>query len=319
MQQSYSTSSIYLYEQPQQMRWDDDMYLGSMPSKNNSSMLNSQDYSMVQPPLLLTSLPLNYTMPDYNNPLLFDTTTPFMFKDPYLFNTNDLLFTNNNAVSPPPSSNSSKYCSSINEEEERVVYSTNHPLSPLLCEEPEEITHINHSDEDADWQQEKKRGRKRKTSSVKKRSTCNPFPNKTDHHSTRCTNCRTTNTPLWRRNPQGQPLCNACGLFLKLHGTVRPLSLKTDIIKKRNRSGSQKDSSDDKVIRRKRQQQSKKQEDTESISSSSSINLEDELDDYSSSNIKEEQEDFSLDKLFSLSTNTYAYEQQHTFQQDFFL
>ncbi|KAI8976129.1 hypothetical protein BDB01DRAFT_748200 [Pilobolus umbonatus] len=53
-----------------------------------------------------------------------------------------------------------------------------------------------------------------------------------------CTNCSTTTTPLWRRNPEGQPLCNACGLFLKLHGVVRPLSLKTDIIKKRNRNGN---------------------------------------------------------------------------------
>lgn len=52
---------------------------------------------------------------------------------------------------------------------------------------------------------------------------------------TTCTNCFTQTTPLWRRNPQGHPLCNACGLFLKLHGVVRPLSLKTDIIKKRNR------------------------------------------------------------------------------------
>ncbi|KAK4649471.1 Sodium- and chloride-dependent GABA transporter 1 [Podospora bellae-mahoneyi] len=52
---------------------------------------------------------------------------------------------------------------------------------------------------------------------------------------TMCTNCATTTTPLWRRNPEGQPLCNACGLFLKLHGVVRPLSLKTDVIKKRNR------------------------------------------------------------------------------------
>lgn len=50
-----------------------------------------------------------------------------------------------------------------------------------------------------------------------------------------CTNCKTRTTPLWRRNPEGQPLCNACGLFLKLHGEVRPLSLKTDVIKKRNR------------------------------------------------------------------------------------
>jgi len=62
----------------------------------------------------------------------------------------------------------------------------------------------------------------------------------TDGAPTTCTNCFTQTTPLWRRNPEGQPLCNACGLFLKLHGVVRPLSLKTDVIKKRNRgAGSQ--------------------------------------------------------------------------------
>ena len=33
-------------------------------------------------------------------------------------------------------------------------------------------------------------------------------------------------------------MCNACGLFLKLHGEVRPLSLKTDVIKKRNRGSN---------------------------------------------------------------------------------
>ncbi|TFK53595.1 hypothetical protein OE88DRAFT_1262860 [Heliocybe sulcata] len=57
-----------------------------------------------------------------------------------------------------------------------------------------------------------------------------------DQSPTVCTNCQTTNTPLWRRDPDGQPLCNACGLFYKLHGVVRPLSLKTDVIKKRNRA-----------------------------------------------------------------------------------
>ncbi|KAK6877569.1 Nitrogen regulatory protein GLN3 [Candida tropicalis] len=51
---------------------------------------------------------------------------------------------------------------------------------------------------------------------------------------TTCYNCKTTATPLWRRDASGNTLCNACGLFLKLHGTSRPLSLKTDVIKKRN-------------------------------------------------------------------------------------
>ncbi|KAK4521159.1 Lon protease-like protein [Mucor velutinosus] len=50
-----------------------------------------------------------------------------------------------------------------------------------------------------------------------------------------CSNCSTTTTPLWRRDDEGAPLCNACGLYLKLHHERRPLSMKTDIIKKRQR------------------------------------------------------------------------------------
>ncbi|KLO18372.1 hypothetical protein SCHPADRAFT_819962 [Schizopora paradoxa] len=57
-----------------------------------------------------------------------------------------------------------------------------------------------------------------------------------DDTPTMCTNCQTMNTPLWRRDPEGQPLCNACGLYYKLHGILRPLELKTDVIKKRNRA-----------------------------------------------------------------------------------
>ncbi|QRW24084.1 GATA type zinc finger [Rhizoctonia solani] len=57
-----------------------------------------------------------------------------------------------------------------------------------------------------------------------------------DGTPTVCTNCQTTTTPLWRRDPDGNPLCNACGLFYKLHGVTRPMSLKTDVIKKRNRA-----------------------------------------------------------------------------------
>ncbi|KAK0712268.1 hypothetical protein B0T21DRAFT_415838 [Apiosordaria backusii] len=50
-----------------------------------------------------------------------------------------------------------------------------------------------------------------------------------------CQNCDTSTTPLWRRDEHGAVLCNACGLFLKLHGRPRPSSLKTDVIKSRNR------------------------------------------------------------------------------------
>ncbi|CAG5127070.1 unnamed protein product, partial [Candidula unifasciata] len=32
-----------------------------------------------------------------------------------------------------------------------------------------------------------------------------------------CANCNTTTTTLWRRNGEGEPVCNACGLYYKLH------------------------------------------------------------------------------------------------------
>lgn len=51
---------------------------------------------------------------------------------------------------------------------------------------------------------------------------------------TECSNCGTLKTPLWRKDSAGNTLCNACGLFLKLHGSTRPLSLKTDVIRKRS-------------------------------------------------------------------------------------
>ncbi|XP_023808589.1 transcription factor GATA-4 isoform X1 [Oryzias latipes] len=50
-----------------------------------------------------------------------------------------------------------------------------------------------------------------------------------------CTNCHTTTTTLWRRNAEGEPVCNACGLYMKLHGVPRPLAMKKDGIQTRKR------------------------------------------------------------------------------------
>ncbi|KAK3088472.1 hypothetical protein FSP39_019624 [Pinctada imbricata] len=50
-----------------------------------------------------------------------------------------------------------------------------------------------------------------------------------------CANCHTTTTTLWRRNNEGEPVCNACGLYYKLHGVNRPLAMKKDGIQTRKR------------------------------------------------------------------------------------
>ncbi|KAI5188381.1 hypothetical protein NECID01_0012 [Nematocida sp. AWRm77] len=44
-----------------------------------------------------------------------------------------------------------------------------------------------------------------------------------------CTNCGTTTTPSWRRSTNNKMLlCNACGLYQKLHGSDRPFSITPD-------------------------------------------------------------------------------------------
>ncbi|KAI8820941.1 GATA zinc finger-domain-containing protein, partial [Chytriomyces cf. hyalinus JEL632] len=41
-----------------------------------------------------------------------------------------------------------------------------------------------------------------------------------------CANCETSKTPLWRRNEAGQSICNACGLYFRLHGVNRVVAVK---------------------------------------------------------------------------------------------
>ncbi|XP_051509486.1 LOW QUALITY PROTEIN: GATA-binding factor 1-A [Myxocyprinus asiaticus] len=55
---------------------------------------------------------------------------------------------------------------------------------------------------------------------------------------TQCANCQTSTTTLWRRNASGEPVCNACGLYFKLHNVNRPLSMKKEGIQTRNRKVS---------------------------------------------------------------------------------
>ncbi|CAO3620840.1 unnamed protein product [Mucor hiemalis] len=50
-----------------------------------------------------------------------------------------------------------------------------------------------------------------------------------------CINCQQTKTPLWRKNEHGEPLCNACGLYAKLHHKNRPVEMRKSTIQRRRR------------------------------------------------------------------------------------
>ena len=53
---------------------------------------------------------------------------------------------------------------------------------------------------------------------------------------TTCANCGTGTTTLWRRIKEGSTVvCNACGLYYKVHGVDRPVHLKKDNIQTRKR------------------------------------------------------------------------------------
>ncbi|KAI9335743.1 hypothetical protein BDR26DRAFT_1009185 [Obelidium mucronatum] len=54
-----------------------------------------------------------------------------------------------------------------------------------------------------------------------------------------CANCDATKTPLWRRDYEGKPICNACGLFLRLHGKPRPVAMKSSGFRPRVRLGQE--------------------------------------------------------------------------------
>jgi GATA-binding protein 2 len=50
-----------------------------------------------------------------------------------------------------------------------------------------------------------------------------------------CSHCHTHHTSVWRRSKTGAQLCNACGVYSRLRGKDRPLSLKRKKIKPRSK------------------------------------------------------------------------------------
>ncbi|KAJ4467686.1 hypothetical protein C8J55DRAFT_480655 [Lentinula edodes] len=50
-----------------------------------------------------------------------------------------------------------------------------------------------------------------------------------------CSHCHTHHTSVWRRSKTGAQLCNACGVYVRLRGKDRPLSLKRNKIKPRTK------------------------------------------------------------------------------------
>ncbi|KAJ7627376.1 hypothetical protein FB45DRAFT_835587 [Roridomyces roridus] len=51
----------------------------------------------------------------------------------------------------------------------------------------------------------------------------------------KCSHCGTRQTSVWRRNKEGAQVCNACGVYQRLRGKERPLSLRRNKIKPRTK------------------------------------------------------------------------------------
>jgi len=90
-----------------------------------------------------------------------------------------------------------------------------------------------------------------------------PPPQDDDEPHVQCVNCMQTQTPLWRKNAQGEPVCNACGLYAKLHQKARPAAMRKTKIQRRRR-----DWAAEQMQRQQQQQQQQQQQHSSSVASS---------------------------------------------------
>lgn len=80
------------------------------------------------------------------------------------------------------------------------------------------------------WDEIQRMMKKKKTEKVR-----NGFHTPQPQQKNICAHCGTDKTSLWRRF-EGLFVCNACGLYYKMHGVRRPIFLKSDNIRRRKRN-----------------------------------------------------------------------------------
>ncbi|KAF7296336.1 GATA zinc finger domain-containing protein [Mycena chlorophos] len=56
-----------------------------------------------------------------------------------------------------------------------------------------------------------------------------------DPNAPTCSHCGTRKTSAWRRNKAGQQVCNACGVYERMNGRPRPLELRNDKVRPREK------------------------------------------------------------------------------------
>lgn len=75
-----------------------------------------------------------------------------------------------------------------------------------------------------------------------------------------CANCHQTQTPLWRKNERGEPVCNACGLYAKLHHRDRPAEMRKTTIQRRRRDWNAEEESEEESEEEAQQQQQQQEQ-----------------------------------------------------------